>query len=104
MRSVSAVPAHIAGRFREPTGFQQAASGLWIAFVVPYTYVYDRDGDKTRTVQFRAAGIISPSSLFFVMSARLLITPGLYEFKAGETGGAGEAGRVFPPVLPLPPE
>ena len=35
---------------------------LWIAFVVPYTYVYDRDGDKVRTVQFRAAGIVTPNS------------------------------------------
>ena len=31
---------------------------LWIAFTVPYTYVFDRDGDKVRTVQFRGAGII----------------------------------------------
>src|SRR6185369_3200074 len=24
---------------------------LWISFVLPYTYVYDRDGDKIRAVQ-----------------------------------------------------
>ena len=53
---------------------------LWIAFVVPYTYVYDADGDKTRTLQFRAAGIVTPSSLFFGTNDRLLVTPGLYEF------------------------
>ncbi len=53
---------------------------LWISFVVPFTYVYDRDGDKTRTVQFRAAGIFAPSSLFFAKNGRLLVTPGLYEF------------------------
>jgi hypothetical protein len=46
---------------------------------VPYTYVYDRDGEKTRTVQFRAAGIVTPSSLFF-WADRLLITPGCFEF------------------------
>jgi hypothetical protein len=73
---------------------------LWIAFVVPYTYVYDHDGDKTRTVQFRAAGIISPSSLFFGAAGRLLITPGLYEFRAGEAGGV----LPIPPVLPVPPQ
>jgi len=56
------------------------AGNLWIAFVVPYTYVYDRDGDKTRTIQFRAAGIVTPSSLFFGANGRLLVTPGLYEF------------------------
>jgi hypothetical protein len=53
---------------------------LWIAFTVPYTYVFDRDGDKIRTVQFRAAGIMTPSSLFFGKDGKLLITPGLFEF------------------------
>src|SRR5882672_8462521 len=38
---------------------------LWISMAVPYTYVYDSHGDKTRTVQFGATGIISPTSLFF---------------------------------------
>jgi hypothetical protein len=47
---------------------------------VPYTYVFDRDGDKIRTVQFRGAGIMTPSSLFFGRNGRLLVTPGLYEF------------------------
>ena len=53
---------------------------LWIAFMVPYTYVYDADGDKIRAVQFRGAGIVSPNSLFFGKQGRLLVTPGLYEF------------------------
>ena len=53
---------------------------LWIAFVVPYTYVYDREGDKIRTVQFRAAGLVTPSSLFFGRSGRILVAPGLFEF------------------------
>lgn len=60
---------------------------LWLTFMVPYTYVFDRDGDKTRTVQFRAAGIVSPSSLFFGPRGRLLITPGLYEFDVGLDAG-----------------
>ena len=55
---------------------------LWIAFTVPYTYVFDRDGDKIRTVQFRGAGIMAPSSLFFGKNNRILVTPGLYEFAA----------------------
>lgn len=57
------------------------SGNLWISFVVPYTYVYNLDGDKVRTVQFRAAGIISPNSLFFSHTGRLLVTPGCYEFK-----------------------
>lgn len=53
---------------------------LWIALTVPFTYVYDTDGEKIRTVQFRAAGLLSPTSLFFADRARLLVTPGCYEF------------------------
>jgi hypothetical protein len=53
---------------------------LWIAFTVPYTYVFDRDGDKVRTVQFRAAGMVAPDSLFFGKSGKILVTPGLFEF------------------------
>lgn len=69
---------------------------LWVSYAVPYTYVYDSDGDKVRTVQFYGAGIVSPASLFFGPKGRLLVTPGLYEFEvaggAGRTGGAGAAG------------
>jgi hypothetical protein len=53
---------------------------LWISMIVPFTYVYDAAGDKTRTVQFSGAGIISPSSLSFSREGRLLVTPGCYEF------------------------
>ena len=55
---------------------------VWISFVAPYTYVYDRDGDKIRALQFRAAGLVAPNSLFFGANDRLLVTPGLYEFDA----------------------
>jgi hypothetical protein len=55
---------------------------VWISFVVPFTYVYDADGVKVRTVQFRAAGIVAPNSLFFGARDRVLVTPGLYEFDA----------------------
>jgi len=53
---------------------------VWVSFMEPYTYVYDARGEKIRTVQFQAAGIISPSSLFFTADDRLLVTPGCYEF------------------------
>ena len=58
----------------DPTG------KLWISFVVPYTYVYDRDGDKIRAVEFHAAGPTAPNSLFFGPRGRILTTPGLFEF------------------------
>jgi hypothetical protein len=71
------------------TAAVDAAGNLWIAFVVPYTYVYDRDGDKTRTVQFNAAGILAPGSLFFGVNGRMLVTPGLFEFEPGRSVRAG---------------
>lgn len=56
---------------------------LWVSFVLPLTYVYDAEGEKIRTVQFRGAGVIAPASLSFTASGRLLITPGCYEFVPG---------------------
>jgi len=55
---------------------------LWISLVVPYTYVYDSTGDKRRTLQFRAAGIVTPTSFFFTRDRRVLVTPGCYAFEA----------------------
>jgi hypothetical protein len=57
------------------------AGRLWVSFVLPYTYVFDAEGDKVRIVQFRGAGITSPSSMFFDGRGRLLTTPGLLEFQ-----------------------
>jgi hypothetical protein len=54
---------------------------LWISLAVPYTYVYDRAGEKIRTIQFRGAGVLSPSSLYFTSKGRLLVAPGGYEFE-----------------------
>lgn len=53
---------------------------LWVSFADPYTYVFDPQGDKMRTVQFRGVDIIAPSSLTFTIEDRLLVTPGLFEF------------------------
>jgi hypothetical protein len=53
---------------------------LWISFVLPFTYVFDAEGEKVRTVQFRAAGVLSPSSLSFAGRDRVLVTPGCYIF------------------------
>jgi hypothetical protein len=61
-----------------------AQGQLWIALLLPYAYVFDADGNKTRVVQFKGAGILSPSSLSFTASGRLLVTPGCYEFAAGK--------------------
>lgn len=54
---------------------------LWVSLVIPYTFVVDADGDQVRTVQFRATGVISPTSLHFAPGNRLFVTPGLFEFR-----------------------
>jgi hypothetical protein len=67
-----------------PTVLTAAADldgNLWVSLSVGYTYVYDSDGDKRRTIQFRGAGPISPTSLFFTSDGRVLVTPGCYAFK-----------------------
>jgi len=58
-----------------------AKGNLWISLDVPYTYVYDRRGDKQRVVQFRAAGIIAPTNLSFTKMGRILVTPGCFLFE-----------------------
>jgi hypothetical protein len=60
-----------------------AAGRLWISLDVPYTYVYDRRGDKTRLLQLRAAGVLSPTSVSFTTNGRLVATPGCFLFDAG---------------------
>jgi hypothetical protein len=63
------------------TAAVDSAGRLWVSLMAPFTYVYDAAGEKTRTVQFRAAGIISPRSLTFARGNRVLVTPGCYEFR-----------------------
>jgi hypothetical protein len=53
---------------------------LWISLSVGYSYVYDASGEKRRTVQFRGAGALSPTALFFTKDGRLLVSPGCYVF------------------------
>ena len=53
---------------------------LWVSLMTPFTYVYDRNGEKIRTVRFDANGSVSPTSLFFTSRGRLLVTPGCHEF------------------------
>jgi hypothetical protein len=69
---------------------------LWISFTVPFTYVYDADGEKTRVVQFYGAGIIAPTSLSFARDGQLLATPGCYVFDPGVTRGDPAPGRHHP--------
>jgi hypothetical protein len=57
-----------------------ASGNLWVSLDVPYSYVYDRRGEKQRIVQFHGAGIIAPTNLSFTSAGRILVTPGCYLF------------------------
>ena len=61
---------------------------LWISTAVGVTFIYDANGEKRRTVQFRAAsGSLAPTAMSFTSGGRLLVTPGCY---------------AFPGTLPIP--
>jgi hypothetical protein len=66
------------------TAAADPAGRLWVSFTLPYTYVFDEDGDKVRVVQFHAAGTLAPTSLSFAGGHRVLVTPGCYIFDAGQ--------------------
>ncbi|MEX2271727.1 MAG: hypothetical protein WD690_09665 [Vicinamibacterales bacterium] len=53
---------------------------LWIGLSLPYVYVFDAAGDKTRVVSLHGAGMIRATSLAFSRKGRLIVTPGGYEF------------------------
>ena len=56
---------------------------LWIALAVPFTYVFDAEGEKVRVVRFEATGTLAPESLSFTSDGHVLATPGCYVFDAG---------------------
>lgn len=68
------VPATVRTAAVDPDG------NLWISLAVPYTYVYDANGDRRRTLQFHAAGVVAPSGFFFTKDKRVLVSPGCYLF------------------------
>jgi hypothetical protein len=47
IRSINAIPPHLAGRFREPMGFQQAASGQYFVFDRRSHVVFGIDEQRT---------------------------------------------------------
>ena len=58
---------------------------LWISLSAGKTYVYDPFGDKSRIVEFRGAGVLSPNDLFFTPDGRVVASPGCYVFVPSAT-------------------
>jgi len=58
------------------------SGNLWISLAVGFTYVYDANGEKRRTIQFHAAGPLAPTGLSFTPKGRVLVTPGCFAFDA----------------------
>jgi hypothetical protein len=69
------------------------AGRLWVSLVDPFTYVYDSRGEKMRTVQFKGARILAPSSLFFTTRQTILVTPDCYEFPTDPSTAAAASIR-----------
>jgi hypothetical protein len=60
LRSAGAVPAHIAGKFREPTGFQQSSSGQYFVFDRRAHVVHGLDAEQSSSSS-RTAPSSSPT-------------------------------------------
>jgi hypothetical protein len=75
---------------------------LWISLSVPYTYVFDADGDKRRVVQLRAGGVVSPRSLAFGKEGRLLVTPMLAVFDPDVVSNVPVDTTILEPVTLQP--
>ncbi|MCC7126362.1 MAG: hypothetical protein IT178_16050 [Acidobacteria bacterium] len=73
-RQLPLVPPVVRTTALDPDG------NLWVTFVQPFTYVYAPDGEKIRTVQFRAGGVVAPTSLSFSSGRHLVVAPGCYSF------------------------
>lgn len=86
-REFPAVPSTITTAALDPQG------RLWVSLSLPFTYVYDADGNKTRTVQFRGTGWLTPTSFFFAPHDRVLVTPGCYEFPSAAPAVPGSLPR-----------
>ena len=50
LRAIGGLPAHIAGSFRQPTGFQQTDSGRYFVFDRRAHAVYTIDGDAAKKI------------------------------------------------------
>ena len=72
-RSIPLIPPSVRTASVDPDG------NLWVTIAAPYTYVYDPNGEKTRVVQFKGAGVITPTSVSFVED-EVLVVPGFYVF------------------------
>jgi hypothetical protein len=57
---------------------------LWISLATGYTFVYDSNGEKRRTIQFHAAGPIAPTGLSFGRNGRVLVAPGCYAYDTAD--------------------
>jgi hypothetical protein len=68
------VPPSVRAAAVDPDG------NLWMSLVTPHTYVYDSRGEKLRTIQLNAAGVMTPSNFHFTSDGRVLVAPGCYTF------------------------
>ncbi len=74
-----AVPVVVRTAAVDPRG------SLWVALAAGVVYVYSPDGEKIRALRLRAAGPLTPTSLFFPAASQMLVTPGCYIFDSADS-------------------
>jgi hypothetical protein len=90
----TAIPPHIAGRFREPTGFQQSASGQYFVFDRRLHAVFGVDEEQTSSWEIvrigaEAGRIIEPTAFSVAPDGT---------FAVADAPGGAERIQVFTPV------
>jgi hypothetical protein len=90
----AAVPPHVAGRFRDPTGFQQSASGQYFVFDRRSHAVFGVDEERTSSWEIvkigaEAGRIIEPTAFSVAPDGT---------FAVADAPGGAERIQVFTPV------
>ncbi|HVH27087.1 MAG TPA: hypothetical protein VM818_10015 [Vicinamibacterales bacterium] len=94
VHSSAAIPPHVAGRFREPTGFQQSASGQYFVFDRRSHAVFGVDEAQTSSWEIvkigaEAGRIIEPTAFSVAPDGT---------FAVADAPGGAERIQVFTPV------
>src|SRR5213594_2785777 len=104
LRSTSAVPAHIAGQFREPAGYQQSASGQYFVFDRRAHAVYGIDSAQSSASEIvrigaEAGRIIDPTAFAVAADGSFVVADapnGRERIQMFSPGGSRLGGFLLP--------
>src|ERR1043166_861504 len=112
LQSMGAVPAHLAGQFREAVAFQQADSGQYFVFDRRAHAVYSIDAQRTAVTEIVKIGaeegrIIDPTAFAIAPSGAFAVADApnnreriqIFSAAGSHAGGFMLPGRVAPRVV-----